>query len=228
MRRRLCLILTAPSSFGRLAVLLVLAGLGFLGGVRLARGAAFAVPAVLVDPGHGGVDGGCGKRGVLLEKDLNLQVGLALAARLERFGLRVGMSRRDDRHLGPTHRRDLLARVAAARSMRASVVVSLHADWSWNSTRSGPCVFYHHDSGPGVTLARMIQEELNRVSGTRGQALPARNLLVPREAGGAAVLVEMGFLSNRTEAGRLADPAYQKLLADAVCTGVVRYLLAAA
>ncbi|MGE5550336.1 MAG: N-acetylmuramoyl-L-alanine amidase family protein [Bacteroidota bacterium] len=207
-------------------ILIILLGLGFVSGRQLAEDNRLPAPVVLVDPGHGGMDGGCGGRTApILEKDLNLRVGKSLAQKLEYFGLRVGLTRQDDRHLGPTHRRDLLARVEQAQRIRANLVVCLHADWSWKTKRSGPCVFYHHRSGPSRILAEMVQIELNRVAGTAGQALPARNLLVIREVNRPAILVEMGFLSNPAEAARLAEDAYRQEIAEAIAVGMVKFLL---
>jgi len=213
----------------RLLYLAALLCLGFFFGTRLARGADTRrpMPVILVDPGHGGFDGGCGARSALLEKDLNLAVGQSLTRRLDRIGLRVFMTRSDDRHLGPTHRKDLLARVEKARVVRADAVICLHADWSGNNQRHGPCVFYHHDSGASRLLAELIQSQLNALAGTSYPPLPARDLLVIREAKRPAVLVEVGFLSNPDEARQLAGPGYQDALANAIADAVVHFLLVA-
>ena len=180
---------------------------------------------ILIDPGHGGFDGGCGRRAVLLEKDLNLAVARRLVVELSRFHLCLALTRVEDRHLGPTHRRDLLARVARAKDIGADLVVCLHADWSWDRRRSGPCVFFHRTAMNSRRLAGLIQSELNKASGARNSAVPARDLLIIREVKRPAVLVEMGFLSNPEEGAKLANPAYQEALAKAISVGIVNYLL---
>ena len=232
MRRRTVALLIPSLSLpwlGGLLVLSVTAGSFF--GVRLSAGnAGRARPiTVLVDPGHGGVDGGCGGSGAaILEKDLNLLLAAILARRLQRFGLRVELTRSDDRHLAATHRQDLLARVKHAEDARADLVICLHADWSWDRGRKGLCVFYHRTSCESRALAEMIQSELNAAAGSGNRALPSGDLLVIREVKRPAVLVEVGFLSNPGEARKLVESTYQHALAEAVATGVVRYLLSAA
>ena len=213
----------------RACLFLALAGVGFFLGERLARGETIGPPGpvILIDPGHGGFDGGCGRRTALLEKDLNLAVARQLARSLGRFRLCPAMTRDDDRHLGPTHRKDLLARVEMARIHRADVVVCLHADWSWDRRRRGPCVFYHRTAGDSRRLAHSIQTELNRAAGSQNAALPAGDLLVIREVKRPAVLIEMGFLSHPEEGARLAEPAYQEALAEAITIGLINFLLPA-
>lgn len=210
----------------RIGVLFICIVLGFNLGVGLARGAALAqAPLVVIDPGHGGFDGGCGVGGPILEKELNLKMGMLLARELQRFGLAVSMTRTDDRHLGPTHRRDLLARVDHIRQVRANVAVCLHADWNWRNDQKGAYVFFPRSSAESRLLAEIVQSELNRLTGSKQTPLPAADLLVIREAGCPAILVEVGFLSNAAESRQLASPVYQAEIAQALMIGLVRYFV---
>lgn len=185
---------------------------------------------IVLDPGHGGPDGGArGWRG--LEKEINLAVALAAAKMLEDNGARVLLTRSDDRDLsglppgeGPRKLRDLEARVALVNQADADALVSIHANKTQGSW-SGAQVFYQPD-GPrpeqSRQLAKLIQAELRRLTPTRRQAIPIDQKLL-RESRMPAVTVEVGFLSNAEEEGRLLNPAYHRVLAEAISVGLAEF-----
>ena len=79
-------------------------------------------PLVVIDPGHGGRDPGAGS-GPTMEKQLTLALALALRDDLLRSGgVRVALTRSDDRFLA------LGERSAIARKMGADLFISIHAD----------------------------------------------------------------------------------------------------
>ena len=79
-------------------------------------------PLVVIDPGHGGRDPGAGS-GPTKEKQLTLAIALALRDDLLRSGgVRVALTRSDDRFLA------LGERSAIARKMGADLFISIHAD----------------------------------------------------------------------------------------------------
>lgn len=208
------------------AFLFGLIGLGFFAGTEWAGPVGTKpLPLIMIDPGHGGIDGGCGDHGDILEKAVNLSVAQRLQRRLERLRLPVALTRTDDQRLARTHQLDMRARMQKARAAKARVLICLHADWSANDNRKGPRVYYHQTSKPSSFLAQCLQDELNALAGSSHRALPSSKLYVIREAGCPAVLVEMGFLSNPDEKKRLADPAYQEAVAEAIQVGLLQYLL---
>jgi N-acetylmuramoyl-L-alanine amidase len=82
-------------------------------------GSASQFDTVIIDPGHGGHDGGA--RGIYgYEKDFSLKLGLALKADLERKGLKVLMTRKNDTFIS------LGDRVKFANKVPNSIYVSLH------------------------------------------------------------------------------------------------------
>ena len=52
---------------------------------------------ILIDPGHGGFDGGAVSPGGVVEKDINLKISLKLREKLEKAGYKVFLTREDDR-----------------------------------------------------------------------------------------------------------------------------------
>lgn len=93
------------------------------------------IRVVTLDPGHGGQDQGVKGLGGLTEKALTLAVGRRVKAALEaRLGLRVLMTREDDREL------PLDARTAVANNNKADLFISLHANASFRPTTAGASV----------------------------------------------------------------------------------------
>lgn len=188
---------------------------------------------VMLDPGHGGKDGGTRANGIV-EKDLNLTFALELESVLRERGARVILTRRGDHDLvgdGPTHgnrqRENLRRRVALARRLMPDVYLSLHGNFYGTPQAHGAQVFVDRDAtGPSVALGQCLMDALRRASPTprrlnRGIAhYLLRNLPVP------TATVEIGFLSNPREARALSDPGYRRVLAGAVADGLACYFRA--
>jgi N-acetylmuramoyl-L-alanine amidase len=187
---------------------------------------------VALDPGHGGIDGGAGDSWGNLEKDINLAIGLEIEKQLCQSGLSVVLTRRTDTDLDPfcsgrpgRHRRDLLRRIAIARSRRCLFLVSIHCDSSTESRKSGAFVFYNWRSSRSKRLADAIQQELNQIQARPGRSAPGKYLVI-RQDGLPGVLVEAGYLSNPKEAQLLQNPRYRTEIALAISRGILRYLRA--
>ncbi|MBE3599280.1 MAG: N-acetylmuramoyl-L-alanine amidase [Limnochordaceae bacterium] len=177
---------------------------------------------IAVDPGHGGDDGGVTHGGVL-EKDVNLQVSLHLAASLERLGARVVMTRTGDDAPFTDPRTSLNLRLYRARQGEAQIFVSVHANSYPDSSQFGAQTFYHPSSVEGRRLALLVQEELVRLQPENYREALAADYYVLRNSQVPAALVEVGFLSNPDDRRKLVDPAYQARLGEAVARAIVRY-----
>ncbi|MCR4419494.1 MAG: N-acetylmuramoyl-L-alanine amidase [Clostridia bacterium] len=186
---------------------------------------------VVVDPGHGGVDPGAVGPAGTREKDVTLAISLRLRDLLAQAGAAVVMTRETDvdlgspgKSLGARKREDLDRRIAIAREHEAEIYLGIQAN-AFGTRWRGAQTFYHPSSEEGRLLAEAIQAELIRILGNtnrRAKSLELyllRNLTVP-----AAVIVEVGFLSNPEEERLLNDPYYQQKVALAVYSGVIRYL----
>ncbi len=184
---------------------------------------------VVIDPGHGGVDGGTADRLGNLEKDINLQVALKIRKQLCQSGLKVILTRNRDTDLAPflsgrtgRHRRDLMGRINKAIRARCFSLVSIHCDYSMDLRKQGAVVFYNYLSGTSKEIAGLIQEELNLVQERPGKIAPGKYLII-RQKAITGVLVEVGFLSNQVDAERLQTDQYQEQLAGAISRGILRY-----
>jgi N-acetylmuramoyl-L-alanine amidase len=127
------------------------------GATRISSVIPLSVRRVIVDPGHGGVDGGTSLEFGLLEKDLTLDIGLRLAHELELRGLAAVLTRSNDVDL------DLAERAALANREKADLFVSIHVNWLPDrSARGVETYFLGPTEDPFVT--RLAASE-NRSSG---------------------------------------------------------------
>lgn len=180
---------------------------------------------VVIDPGHGGRDPGTtvAERnfGIRLhEKTVNLAVSLTVAKLLKQRGVNVVLTRSSDQYVS------LDRRVAIANGSRASLFVSIHADSCPDRSVSGFLVLVP-SSLPrrAVAAARAVEGRLTALGLTsRGVRRDSRGLRVLRKTTCPAILVEMGFLSNRQDATRLAKPAQRQRIAQAIADAIVEFL----
>ncbi len=169
---------------------------------------------VVLDPGHGGHDSGGTGHG-LREKDLTLDTALRLRDELQRAGLRVVMTRTDDRFIELDDRVALANRLAG----RGAILVSLHYDAVPGSSANGGQTFYWHPTAHG--LATRIQRAFSREAGLASVGINRRRLRVTRNPDLPAVLVECAFLTNGAEAARVAQPAERQRIAAGIAAGIV-------
>lgn len=188
---------------------------------------------ILVDPGHGGYDGGarCQDSGIW-EKHLTLSVALAVEQSLQQRGAKVVMTRRTDDDLcddvqpaGVTKKRqDMERRVQMAVDAGADMVLSIHMNEYRDRRESGPQVFYRAGSEAGRLLAGCMQEQLiAELQPAKERASMAGDYFI-LQLEAPSVLVECGFISNAREEQLLLDAAYQERLGEAIAEGAEEYL----
>lgn len=170
---------------------------------------------VIIDAGHGGKDPGArGRRRGAVEKDLALDTAKRLKRKLGgRF--RVVMMRSSDRFV------DLDDRVAKVNRYDSAILVSLHYNSSRSSRTRGPETYYWRVDS--YSLARRIQWELEKVSPReyRSAGLVRRRLRLTRNPKIPCVLVELGYLTNSSEARLCMSPRYRDKLAGAVSRAII-------
>ncbi|WP_082083744.1 N-acetylmuramoyl-L-alanine amidase CwlD [Paenibacillus beijingensis] len=188
---------------------------------------------IVLDAGHGGVDGGAVSREGYIEKDLNLAIALHLRDYLQQAGAVVYMTREGDYDLagsgttGYSKRKteDLLQRVQFVKDRGASMVVSIHMNSIPSSKWSGAQTFYYPSYPDNASLAALIQSEITRnLENTKRVASTVNTVYLLKALESVpSALVEVGFLSNPGEAQLLADAEYQKKVAASIYQGILRY-----
>lgn len=211
----------------------LLAGVGKIPAAQVTAAAAQTLTGLTValDPGHGGYDGGARAHDSgIWEKEINLQIALAVEKELLARGAQVILTRREDICLAPgdtatkaRKRADLKARTDLAQTAGADVFLSIHLNEYRSRAESGPQVFYQQGGEAGRLLAGALQASL--VAGLKPgkiRSAMAGDYFVLRSPIPSA-LVECGFLSNAAEEKLLLDPAYHTRIAAALAEGLAEY-----
>ena len=194
-------------------------------GLRPARVPAFAAQGgemvtVVIDPGHGGEDGGAVSPGGVMESQINLAVSRRLSDLLRFAGQRTLLTRA--RKVSDIHHR-----VDIVNGTEGAVLLSIHQN-SLPSSRvtHGAQVFWNTKEG-AEQLAGVVQDSLNTAINTGNEKLPRKipaTIYLMSHVTAPAILVECGFLSNSTETAKLQEPSHQLKLAAAIATGYLRCL----
>ncbi len=224
--------------WGTVAVLMISFALGIMIKLEMDSAAPAMTEAggivIVIDPGHGGIDGGA-SNGDVLEKDLNLAVSLKLRDTINNDGNTAVLTRDSDEismlnNTGGKYvkKDDLLYRLSVIDNSNADIFISIHMNKFQDSKYSGAQVF-HSDNEDSKRLGELIQASLknnldsnnNRVAkGNEAGIYILKNAKIP------AALIECGFLSNADELEKLQTDEYQQQLADAIYLGITEYLKA--
>lgn len=189
---------------------------------------------VVVDPGHGGIDGGVvGLETGTKESDINLAISRILQARLEESGFRVVLTRNSEAGLYGTtapgyKKRDMKKRAEIIRESAPAIVVSVHQNFFSQRSRRGAQVFYRADNRSSFELACMLQSAFNRMPECVKQSNPlAGDYYMLNCSDYPSVIVECGFLSNAEDEALLVARSYQTRIADTIVSGIVTFLTTA-
>ena len=168
---------------------------------------------VVVDAGHGGKDSGAYRRYGPPEKMIALDVAQRLNRKLRESQLETVMTRNSDVFI------ELNDRVAIENAQKNAIFVSIHFNDSRRRGVRGFETYYH--SGASFDLANGIQAKLMTIPNSKNGGVHTANFRVLRNAACPAVLVECGYLSNRSEGNQARDWEYRELLADRIAEAVV-------
>ncbi len=172
---------------------------------------------VVIDAGHGGKDPGAKSVLGFYEKHINLKVATKVAKILSGKGLKVKMTRSGDSFI------ELEERAAIGNRLRTDLFVSIHSDSFPKSSRRGYTMYVARSaSRSSFKAAGAIAKSMSRTGlGSHGTQTKDYKVLIGTR--GPAVLVEMGYLTNRTEAALLKDPYFQNRIAQAIADGILDY-----
>jgi N-acetylmuramoyl-L-alanine amidase len=173
---------------------------------------------VAIDPGHGGRDPGAVGINGLQEKQVVNPISEEVAAILERQGITVVMTRRDDRTL------DLQTRARIANQANANLFVSIHANAISMSRPDVNGIETYFSSESGRRLANTLQASMLAATGMNDRGVKQARFYVLRQTTMPAALVEVGFVTGAQDAPRLADPAWRSTMAQAIARGILQYI----
>lgn len=189
---------------------------------------------VVIDAGHGGVDGGTTSCTGVLESQYNLEIALKLNDLLHLLGINTVMIRDTDCSVytkGETIAQkkvsDLKERVRIVNSTENAILVSIHQNHFSQPEYSGAQVFYAPTEGSSdiakslqVTLIQAVNPNSHR------QTKKAEGIYLMQHIDCPGVLIECGFLSNPMETYLLGTSSYQQKLCSVIASTLSRELFA--
>lgn len=187
---------------------------------------------IVIDPGHGGEDGGATSCTGKLESIFNLEISKRLDDLFHLLGYETYMIRKTDTSVytkGETIAQkkisDLKERVRIVNETKNGVLLSIHQNNFSDSRYSGAQVFYS-DSGSSKDLANHLQSSLVQSlnPGSHRKSKLSKGVYLMEHIRCTGVLIECGFLSNPEEEAKLRDPEYQKKLCCVIAASVSQYL----
>ncbi len=175
---------------------------------------------IILDPGHGGKDPGA-VVGSTSEKSITLKVTTLVKQKLEAAGAQVKMTRTGDTY--PS----LQDRVDFTNANFGEIFVSIHVNSASSTSAQGTETYYAISTGDmyqeDIDLATFVNNQIvtNLNMKNRGvkeqQYYVIRNTLIP------AILVELGFLTNSEDRGKMTDDQYIELFAESIYKGISQY-----
>lgn len=188
---------------------------------------------ILIDPGHGGFDGGAVSPRGTVEKDINLKISIKLKDKLEKDGYKVVMTRMEDKALcedntpkGSKKISDLNNRCKMKNTSNCSMFISIHLNKFPQGKYYGAQVWYSKNPG-SAKFANIIQKNFKiDIDSTNNRVeKPAKgNYKILRcKDEIPSVIIECGFLSNSAEENRLKNEEYQNNIAESIKKSVNMY-----
>ena len=210
----------------------VLLSIGFLlrGAERLDSEADPGLNVLVIDPGHGGIDGGAISDDGSKESDINLAIALKLRCMAELMGQPLTMTREDDRirseYAEYREHEDLVRRTEIVNDTPGAILISIHQNDFPTGQPSGAQVLYAASSGSEELGRRCHQNLITQLDPqNRRVAEPApKALYITSHVGCPAILVECGFMSNNFEVQKLCSSAYQCSIALVLTASLLQYL----
>ncbi|NEZ46654.1 N-acetylmuramoyl-L-alanine amidase CwlD [Clostridium niameyense] len=190
---------------------------------------------ILIDPGHGGMDGGAVAKDGTLEKDINLSISKVLKKDLAKEKYNVIMTREEDKGLYDETKNtkvrskkieDLNNRCKLKGSTNCDMFISIHLNMFPQTQYYGAQVWYSNNEKSkefANILQNNLKEELD--SNNKRKEKPAKNSykILRCNDDMPSVIIECGFLSNLQEREKLKDTEYQKKISKAIVKSVNMY-----
>jgi N-acetylmuramoyl-L-alanine amidase len=188
---------------------------------------------IMIDPGHGGIDGGAVSKNGTIEKDINLKISLKLKKQFEDKGIIVLVTREKDEGLYSDTGRirdkkneDLQNRCSMKGKVSPDVFISIHLNMFQQSQYYGAQVWYSKE-GEEAVLAHIIQQnfikDLDNSNNRREKCAKGAYKLLRCHENVPSILIECGFLSNSNEEEKLKSDTYQEKIAVSIANSLEEF-----
>jgi N-acetylmuramoyl-L-alanine amidase len=188
---------------------------------------------IMIDAGHGGMDGGGVGSSGTFEKNINLSISKKLKGYLENQGYTCVMVRETDEGLygeigsiRQKYNEGLRNRKEIIKEYHCDILISIHLNKFPEAKYYGAQVFYLKDDPKSHKLATIVQNSLKEVinRGNNRVEKPSNTYYLLKGNMIPSIIVECGFLSNKEEELLLKDDDYQNKLAWSIFIGLTKYL----
>lgn len=176
---------------------------------------------IVLDAGHGGKDPGA-LQGKIYEKNINFEIVCThLSKCFENSDIKVYYTRETDTYIELSERADLAAKVGA------DLFISLHMNTFTSSSAKGTQVYYSTANNQKLSsgfsssvLAKKLVNKISTAIETKNRGCTDANYYVVKHNSVPAVLIELGFMTNKSDLTKLTDSEYQKKAAQAIYEAV--------
>ena len=210
----------------------VLFALFFAGGKKYVAVTPPAKYNIVIDAGHGGIDGGVtGVKTKVRESDVNLAIAKKLERLLSGSGFNVVMTRTGSGGLygvlsSGFKKRDMQKRKQIIQNCNPKAVISVHLNSCGESGRRGAMIYYSDVGDENFSLARAVCDRFN-LSEKKARACVAvpGDYFILNVSPCPAVICECGFLSNAEDEALLLTDEYREYIAETIFCGVMDFLI---
>lgn len=187
---------------------------------------------IIIDAGHGGIDGGATSCSGVLESKLNLDIALRLEAVMQLLGFDTLMIRTTDTSIyteGNTIASqkvsDLKERVRIVNETPNALLISIHQNTFPDGRYSGAQVFYGGGDA-SRNLAQQMQTNFNQnlCRGSNRKSKKATGVYLMQNINCTGILLECGFLTNPEEEAKLRNDTYQKQICSVIASCISTFL----
>ncbi len=189
---------------------------------------------IVIDCGHGGEDGGAVSENGIIEKDINLEIGLTLKTLFVQNGFKVVMIRETDKAIYSDSAKSLKEKKISDLHNRSdicncsleNIYISIHQNKFEESKYKGSQVFYSSNTQESKLLAESIRSAiigLLQKDNERQCKEATSDIYILDKAQVPAVLVECGFLSNPEEERLLNKEHYRNQVAFSIYCGFLDF-----
>ncbi|MCY6957398.1 N-acetylmuramoyl-L-alanine amidase CwlD [Clostridium sp. ZC22-4] len=188
---------------------------------------------ILIDPGHGGIDGGAVSKNGTVEKNINLAISNNLRTKLEKKGFKVIMTREEDKGLysdkgkvRDKKNEDLNNRCRMKKESNCDAFISIHLNMFQQSQYYGAQV-WHEKQPESARLAHITQQnlvkDLDNNNNRKEKCAKGAYKILRCSCNIPSILVECGFLSNEAEERMLKTDSYQEKIASSLSKSIEEY-----
>lgn len=173
---------------------------------------------IVIDAGHGGKDPGAEGVSGNMEQAYSLELSMKVLDLLQKEPMfEAYMTRTDNSFVG------LEDRAQIAIDLDADAFVSIHGNTYTDPDVSGTETYYYADES--LPFAREVHEQLAESTGFKDRGVKKEGWKVLTTSNNLAVLLEVGFLTNRSDEMNMLNDMHQNRTAGAIVKGIKKYFM---